>query len=93
MCIVRDMEGLSLCMKPLELRSYVFDNNLEDAYLVHSFIDGNFLLKEKNKKGPVIATILENTTIWRVLNPTVTREDFLEVFDKNMAFFEDPKSY
>jgi hypothetical protein len=39
---------------------------------VESYIDGTFLIK-KGKKGPVIKTILDNTIIWRILNPTVDR--------------------
>jgi hypothetical protein len=39
---------------------------------VESYIDGTFLIK-KGKKGPVIKTILDNTIIWRILNPTVER--------------------
>jgi hypothetical protein len=65
---------------------------LEDTYLAESFIDGTYLTK-RGKKGPIIKVILDNTIIWRALNPSVEKEEFLELFDKNPAFFENDKSY
>lgn len=76
----------------LEVRDFIIQEGLFDAYLVESYIDGTFLIK-KGKKGPIIKTILDNTVIWRILNPTIERAEFLELFDKNIEFFENEKSY
>lgn len=59
---------------------------------MESFIDGTFLTK-RGKKGPIIKTILDNTIIWRILNPQVDKAEFLELFEKNIEFFENEKSY
>jgi len=50
------------------LRDWIYQQKLEDSYLVHAFIDGNFVNK-KGKKGPVVRVILENAVLWRILNP------------------------
>lgn len=76
----------------MEVRDFIIKEGLFDAYLVESYIDGTFLIK-KGKKGPIIKTILDNTVIWRILNPTIERAEFLELFDKNIEFFENEKSY
>lgn len=55
---------------------------------MESFIDGTFLTK-RGKKGPIIKTILDNTIIWRILNPQVDKAEFLELFEKNIEFFEN----
>lgn len=46
---------------------------LYDTYLTESFIDGTFLTK-RGKKGPIIKVILDNTIIWRALNPEAEKE-------------------
>jgi hypothetical protein len=76
----------------LQTRDFIIKEGLEDAYLVDSFIDGTFLIK-RGKKGPIIKTILDNAITWRILNPTVERTEFLELFEKNLPFFENEKSY
>jgi hypothetical protein len=76
----------------LQTRDFIIKEGLEDAYLVESFIDGTFLIK-RGKKGPIIKTILDNAITWRILNPTVERTEFLELFEKNLPFFENEKSY
>jgi len=61
-------QEIKLEIEPMVLRDWIYQQKLEDSYLVHAFIDGNFVNK-KGKKGPVVRVILENAVLWRILNP------------------------
>lgn len=63
-------------MEPIALRDWICEQNLEDAYLVESFIDGTFLTK-RGRKGPIIKVILDNAVLWRILNPQADKQEFL----------------
>lgn len=73
-------------MSPLKIRDIIFNDKLANTYLVEPHIDGTFLTK-KGIKGPSVKIYLENSTLWRVLNPESTKEEFLEYFEKNVEFF------
>lgn len=73
-------------MSPIKIRDIILNDKLTNTYLVEPHIDGNFLTK-KGIKGPAVKIFLENSTLWRVLNPESTKEEFLSFFEKNLDFF------
>lgn len=68
------------------------NDKLTYTYLVEPLIDGTFLVK-KGIKGPAVKFYLENATIWRVLNPETSKEEFIEFFEKNLEFFGKENAY
>lgn len=80
--MIVETENRKVHLSPLKLREIVMNDKLIGTYMVEPLIDGNFLIK-KGIKGPAVKFYLENATIWRVLNPEATKEEFVEYFEKN----------
>lgn len=62
---------------PFQIREAILTKKLDRAYLVQPPVDGTFITK-KGIKGPVIGRVLENATIWQIMNPNKKEGDFVQ---------------